>query len=118
MLHQRSVYWSETISVRPIEPVTRSVSKPHKRQHYWYFNQNVLTYNTFNAFILKGDAPPRMELCFDTLMVRAYDEPDAVYGLLAETVKVSPSVIVNDGNLDCLHKAVDDLHNQYLKLAS
>ena len=27
-------------------------------------------------------------------------------------------VIVNDGNLDCLHKAVDDLHKQYLKLAS
>ncbi|WP_298962435.1 extracellular solute-binding protein [uncultured Roseibium sp.] len=60
---------------------------------YWYFNQNVQTYNTFNSFILKGDAPPRMELCFDTLMVRAYDEPDAVYGLVAETVEVS-----EDGN--------------------
>ncbi|MEE4014074.1 extracellular solute-binding protein [Roseibium sp. FZY0029] len=61
---------------------------------YWYFNQNVLTYNTFNSFILKGDAPPRMELCFDTLMVRAHDEPDAVYGLVAETVEVS-----QDGNV-------------------
>ncbi len=60
---------------------------------YWSYNQNVLTYNTFNSFILKGDAPPRMELCFDTLMVRAYDEPDAVYGLVAETVEVS-----EDGN--------------------
>ncbi|MBO9423261.1 ABC transporter substrate-binding protein [Labrenzia sp. R4_1] len=60
---------------------------------YWSFNQNVLTYNTFNSFILKGDAPPRMELCFDTLMVRAYDEPDAVYGLVAESVEVS-----EDGN--------------------
>ncbi len=60
---------------------------------YWYFNQNTQTYNTFNSFILKGDAPPRMELCFDTLMVRAYDEPDAVYGLVAETVEVS-----EDGN--------------------
>ncbi|MEO0977859.1 MAG: extracellular solute-binding protein [Pseudomonadota bacterium] len=60
---------------------------------YWYYNQNTLTYNTFNSFILKGDAPPRMELCFDTLMVRAYDEPDAMYGLLAETVEVS-----EDGN--------------------
>ncbi|MCX2724443.1 extracellular solute-binding protein [Roseibium salinum] len=56
---------------------------------YWYYNQNVQTYNTFNSFILKGDAPPRMELCFDTLMVRAWDEPDAVYGLVAETVEVS-----------------------------
>ncbi|WP_299809139.1 extracellular solute-binding protein [uncultured Roseibium sp.] len=60
---------------------------------YWYFNQNPQTYNTFNSFILKGDAPPRMELCFDTLMVRAQDEPDAVYGLVAETVEVS-----EDGN--------------------
>jgi len=60
---------------------------------YWYYNQNSLTFNTFNSFILKGDAPPRMELCFDTLMVRAYDEPDAMYGLLAETVEVS-----EDGN--------------------
>ncbi len=60
---------------------------------YWYFNQNPQTYNTFNSYILKGDAPPRMGLCFDTLMVRAWDEPDAVYGLVAETVEVSP-----DGN--------------------
>ncbi len=59
----------------------------------WGFNQNPQTYNTFNSFILKGDAPPRMELCFDTLMVRAWDEPDAVYGLVAETVEVS-----EDGN--------------------
>ncbi len=55
----------------------------------WFFNQNPQTYNTFNSFILKGDAPPRMQLCFDTLMVRAWDEPDAVYGLLAETVEAS-----------------------------
>jgi microcin C transport system substrate-binding protein len=61
---------------------------------YWYFNQNTQTYNTFNSFILKGDAPPRMQLCFDTLMVRAWDEPDAVYGLVAETVEVSPDANV------------------------
>ncbi|MTI17879.1 twin-arginine translocation signal domain-containing protein [Rhodobacteraceae bacterium RKSG542] len=59
----------------------------------WSYNQNPQTYNTFNTFILKGDAPPRMELCFDSLMVRAYDEPDAVYGLVAEAAKVAP-----DGN--------------------
>ena len=45
----------------------------------WYFNQNVQTFNTFNTFILRGDAPPRMERCFDGLMVRAFDEPDALY---------------------------------------
>ena len=51
----------------------------------WYFNQNTQTFNTLNTFVLRGDAPPRMELIFDTLMTRAADEPDAMYGLLAET---------------------------------
>lgn len=55
----------------------------------WAFNQNVLTFNTLNSFVRSGDAPPRMEMCFDALMVRAIDEPDAVYGLLAESVTVS-----------------------------
>jgi microcin C transport system substrate-binding protein len=55
----------------------------------WTFNQSRLTFNTLNSFALKGDAPPRMELCFDTLMARALDEPDAVYGLLAESVTLS-----------------------------
>lgn len=57
---------------------------------YWYFNQSVLTFNTLNSFVPRGDAPPRMELCFDALMASALDEPDALYGLLAETVTVSP----------------------------
>lgn len=55
----------------------------------WQFNQNTQTFNTLNTFVSKGDAPPRMELCYDSLMVRAIDEPDSVYGLLAETVTVS-----------------------------
>ncbi|MCB1384701.1 MAG: ABC transporter substrate-binding protein [Nitratireductor sp.] len=57
---------------------------------YWYFNQNTQTFNTLNSFILKGEAPPRMEHCFDTLMVWAWDEPDAVYCALAATVEISP----------------------------
>ncbi|MFZ1680962.1 MAG: extracellular solute-binding protein [Rhizobiaceae bacterium] len=55
----------------------------------WAFNQNVTTFNTLNSFVARGDAPPRMELCFASLMSRAIDEPDAVYGLLAESVMVS-----------------------------
>jgi microcin C transport system substrate-binding protein len=55
----------------------------------WGYNQNPTTFNTLNSFTLKGDAPPRMELCFDSLMTRALDEPDAVYGLLAESVTIS-----------------------------
>ena len=64
----------------------------------WYFNQNVQTFNTLNAFVLRGDAPPRMELCFDTLMAAAADEPDAMYGLVAENVDVS-----DDGNVFTFH---------------
>ena len=55
----------------------------------WGFNQSTQTFNTLNSFVLKGDAPPRMEMTFDTLMARATDEPDAVYGLVAESVDVS-----------------------------
>ncbi|RUZ61290.1 extracellular solute-binding protein, partial [Mesorhizobium sp. M7A.F.Ca.US.007.01.1.1] len=43
-----------------------------------------------NFLVLKGEAPPRAELCFDSLMTSALDEPDAVYGLLAETITLSP----------------------------
>jgi microcin C transport system substrate-binding protein len=55
----------------------------------WAFNQNVSTFNTLNTFVRASDAPPRMEMCFDSLMVRALDEPDALYGLLAESVTIS-----------------------------
>lgn len=55
----------------------------------WAYNQSPLTFNTLNSFAFKGDAPPRMELCFDTLMALALDEPDAAYGLLAESVTLS-----------------------------
>jgi microcin C transport system substrate-binding protein len=55
----------------------------------WAYNQNVDTFNTLNTFVPNSDAPPRMEMCFDSLMVRALDEPDALYGLLAESVTIS-----------------------------
>jgi microcin C transport system substrate-binding protein len=56
---------------------------------YWYFNQNTQTFNTLNSYALKGEAPPRMEYCFDTLMTWAWDEPDALYCALAESVEIS-----------------------------
>jgi microcin C transport system substrate-binding protein len=56
---------------------------------YWYFNQNTQTFNTLNSFVLKGEAPPRMELCFDTLMTWAIDEPDTLYCALAKSVEIS-----------------------------
>src|SRR5690606_28221654 len=56
---------------------------------YWFFNQDTLTFNTMNSFVRTGDAPPRMEMCFDALMTSSWDEPDAVYGLVAESVTLS-----------------------------
>ena len=55
----------------------------------WLYNQNTQTFNTLNSFVAKGDAPPRMELCFDSLMTPVLDEPDAFYGLVAESVILS-----------------------------
>jgi microcin C transport system substrate-binding protein len=59
------------------------------------FNQNFLTFNSLNAFILKGDGAQGMDLTFATLMGPAtifnptHDEPDAIYGLAARAVKIS-----------------------------
>lgn len=52
-------------------------------------NQNFQTFNTLNVYILKGDGAAGMQLTFDSLMARAGDEPDAVYGLLARSVTLS-----------------------------
>lgn len=48
------------------------------------------TFDSFNGFILKGDAAQGLTLLFDSLMVRAFDEPDAVYGLLAKEAELAP----------------------------
>ncbi|TPO01558.1 extracellular solute-binding protein [Mesorhizobium sp. B1-1-5] len=55
----------------------------------WGANQSPQTFNTLNSFVPKGDSPQRMEMCFDSLMVRALDEPDTVYGLIADGVTIS-----------------------------
>ena len=49
----------------------------------------VITFNSLNFFILKGDAAQGLPYLFDSLMVRAFDEPDAMYGLVAHSVELS-----------------------------
>ena len=49
----------------------------------------VTTFNSLNNYILKGDAAQGLELLFDSLMVPATDEPDAVYGLIAESAEIA-----------------------------
>ena len=53
-------------------------------------NQSYFTFNSLNAFILKGEGAQGMDLTFATLMARAGDEPDAVYGYAAKSVEISP----------------------------
>ncbi|MEO1207508.1 MAG: extracellular solute-binding protein [Pseudomonadota bacterium] len=48
-----------------------------------------VTFDSLNGFILKGDPAQGLAYLFDSLMVRAYDEPDAVYGLVAETAELA-----------------------------
>jgi microcin C transport system substrate-binding protein len=48
------------------------------------------TVDSFNGFLLKGDAAQGLESLFDTLMTRAGDEPDAVYGLVASAAEIAP----------------------------
>ena len=46
------------------------------------------TFDSLNAFIIKGDGAPEVQYhIYDSLMVRANDEPDALYGLVAETIE-------------------------------
>jgi microcin C transport system substrate-binding protein len=53
------------------------------------YNQNFLTFNSLNSYILKGDGAQGMELTFASLMASAADEPDSMYGLAARAVQIS-----------------------------
>ncbi|HLJ00767.1 MAG TPA: extracellular solute-binding protein, partial [Bradyrhizobium sp.] len=54
------------------------------------YNQSYQTFNSFNAYILKGEGAQGMDTTFAPLMARANDEPDAMYGLVAKSVRISP----------------------------
>jgi microcin C transport system substrate-binding protein len=47
------------------------------------------SFDSFNNFILKGDAAQGLEYVYDSLMTRAFDEPDAMYGLVASAAEVA-----------------------------
>ncbi|MCZ0737392.1 extracellular solute-binding protein [Phreatobacter sp. AB_2022a] len=55
----------------------------------WGFNQNPNTFNTMNTFVLRGDAPPQLDGIYASLMAGGGDEPDSLYGLAAERVRIS-----------------------------
>jgi microcin C transport system substrate-binding protein len=84
------------------------------------YNQNFLTFNSLNSFILRGDAAQGMQLTFASLMARASDEPDALYGLAARAVQISadglayrflmrPGLTFHDGSALTAHDVVFSL---------
>jgi microcin C transport system substrate-binding protein len=58
------------------------------------YNQNFLTFNSLNSYILRGDAPLGMERTFATLMASASDEPDSMYARAAQSVHISEDGLV------------------------
>jgi microcin C transport system substrate-binding protein len=54
------------------------------------YNQSFFTFNSLNAYVLKGEGAQGMDMTFVSLMSRAGDEPDAMYGLAAKSVQISP----------------------------
>ena len=52
-------------------------------------NQNFDTFDTLNIYTWKGNGAAGMSATFDTMMTANGDEPDSVYGLLAQSVRVS-----------------------------
>jgi len=88
------------------------------------FNQNFLTFNSLNSYILKGDAAQGMELTFASLMARASDEPDGMYGMAARAVRTSadgqthrylmrPEARFHDGTRLTAHDVAFSLANHF-----
>ena len=81
-----------------VDPNATKGGRMNFQPSYWVYNQSPQTFNTLNAFVLKGDSPPRIEMTFDSLMASSEDEPNSYYGLIVETVDVS-----DDGNVYTFH---------------
>jgi microcin C transport system substrate-binding protein len=85
------------------------------------YNGSFLTFNSLNSYILKGDGALGMNLTFASLMTRATDEPDALYGLAAQSVRISadgltytfmmrPEARFHDGSKMTAHDAAFSLN--------
>ena len=79
------------------------------------------TFDSLNAFILKGEPAQGLGLLYDSLLVGSADEPDAAYGLIAESLEypedrswvifnMRPEAKFSDGDAD--HRRGRGLHLQ------
>ena len=53
------------------------------------YNGSFLTFDSLKAYILKGNGALGMDYIFASLMARSADEPDAMYGLAAKSVRIT-----------------------------
>ena len=77
-----------------VNPVAPSGGRFSAQISTTFGNQSADTFNTLNVYVLRGDGAAGMDLTFDSLMVRALDEPDALYGLVAREVEAAPGGLV------------------------
>jgi microcin C transport system substrate-binding protein len=86
----------------------------------WGANQNPVTFNTLNIYVLRGDGAAGMGLTFASLMESSGDEPGSAYGLVAEAVEISddrkalrfflrPEAVFHDGSPITAHDAAFSL---------
>src|SRR5260370_9283789 len=54
------------------------------------YNQSFQTFNSLNAYVLKGDGAQGMAMPFAAFIARAGDAPDAMYGLARNSPPISP----------------------------
>jgi microcin C transport system substrate-binding protein len=57
------------------------------------------TFDSFNAFIIKGVKADGLGYLFDTLMLASSDEPNSQYGLVAQSVELAPDKLSVTFNL-------------------
>jgi microcin C transport system substrate-binding protein len=55
----------------------------------WGTNQNPVTFNTLNVYVLNGDGAAGMGLTAASLLEGSTDEPGSAYGLVAKEVEIS-----------------------------
>ncbi|NBX04103.1 MAG: hypothetical protein EBR02_08640 [Alphaproteobacteria bacterium] len=48
------------------------------------------SFDSVNPFILKGVKAPGVGMAFESLMTSSFDEPQTMYGLIAESVDIAP----------------------------
>jgi microcin C transport system substrate-binding protein len=92
---------TETLGPRYAIALYGDLKYPQGFTHFEYVNPNAPkggavklaetgSFDSVNPFILKGVKAPGLATVFDSLMVQSQDEPQSMYGLIAESVTLAP----------------------------